>query len=47
MYPIKWYEWIGIGFGCLGLCFLGYVCMTDKGRKLMERFDNWMGKILK
>ena len=41
MYPIKWYEWIGIGLGCLGLCLWGYICMTNRGRKLMDRLCNW------
>jgi len=28
-------------------CLLWYMTMTNRGRNLMDRFDDWMGKILK
>lgn len=45
--------WIGrmsaeimIAIACVSFSFMWYICMTHKGRKMMDRFDNWIGKIL-
>lgn len=36
---------IVIAFVSLG--FMWYICMTHKGRKMMDRLDDWIEKILK